>query len=376
MINTFSQKYLSLLKEHKEQQWENYFENGSYDLGLIDKKIYNLALEYKDMMNSDDNESQQAKKIILRDLVDKNKEVSDLRNYIDSLDNYAASLAKNLPKGSYQYKLALAKLMKPDVLELMKKRNKHAQKLKFDSYPDLVLALADTNICKIKGVLQEFLDINLREAQSIIAKYGLNLETWFSDLDKLGITHTQYDSVALTRDFFKMLGYSEIPKELNIHYIIGGFSGFTTEITPDDIRIALGPISSLNHIRTLFHELGHAVNYLSNKKQGLFRILTPDKDEPVAVYYEYMASHKLLNSEDEIKVKELLTLEYTRCAISALFEFELWENPETAEDLFLEHYQKLGLRIIDPAIWAYDSFRSIDPVYIHNYVLGAIKWLY
>lgn len=62
---------------------------------------------------------------------------------------------------------------------------------------------------------------------------------------------------------------------------------------------------------------------------------------------------------------------YVRCAISALFEFDLWEEPGKAEELFVTHYGKLGLPINEPEIWALDSFRSIDPVYIHDYVIGA-----
>lgn len=69
---------------------------------------------------------------------------------------------------------------------------------------------------------------------------------------------------------------------------------------------------------------------------------------------------------------DIQLLEYTRCAISSLFEFELWENPENAESLYIKHYSKLGFKINNGSMWAIDSFRSIDPVYIHNYVIGNI----
>ncbi|MDD2482308.1 MAG: hypothetical protein WCY24_05300 [Lutispora sp.] len=56
-------------------------------------------------------------------------------------------------------------------------------------------------------------------------------------------------------------------------------------------------------------------------------------------------------------------------------EFIKWakeyDKLRVAEELFEYHYKKLGAEIMDTSIWASDSFRSIDPVYIHNYVMGA-----
>ena len=31
-----------------------------------------------------------------------------------------------------------------------------------------------------------------------------------------------------------------------------------------------------------------------------------------------------------------------------------------------------GGRVFDPSLWALDSFRSLDPVYIHNYIIGSV----
>jgi len=69
---------------------------------------------------------------------------------------------------------------------------------------------------------------------------------------------------------------------------------------------------------------------------------------------------------------DISLLENVRCAVSFLFELDLWLSQENPEELYLEHYGKLGLAIEDPMVWALDSFRSVDPVYIHNYVLGSI----
>lgn len=160
-------------------------------------------------------------------------------------------------------------------------------------------------------------------------------------------------------------------EKVEIKYVEDGFSGYATELEPNNMRMAVEPIKSLDSLRTLFHELGHVMNYGLNKEEGLFRILPFSLDESMAVIFEYIASVLLLNGEDKIRIQELMTLEYTRCAISAIYEFDLWKHPNRAEKLFEYHYKKLDVEIKDTSIWALDSFRSIDPVYIHNYVMGA-----
>ncbi len=176
----------------------------------------------------------------------------------------------------------------------------------------------------------------------------------------------------------KLLNSSGFPRlmgKVEIKYVEDGFSGYATELEPNNMRMAVEPIKSLDSLRTLFHELGHVMNYGLNKEEGLFRILPFSLDESMAVIFEYIASVLLLNGEDKIRIQELMTLEYTRCAISAIYEFDLWKHPNRAEELFEYHYKKLGVEIKDTSIWALDSFRSIDPVYIHNYVMGGPVWL-
>jgi oligoendopeptidase F len=125
-------------------------------------------------------------------------------------------------------------------------------------------------------------------------------------------------------------------------------------------------------------ELGHAISYYFNKEEGLYKVLPASYDEAMAVVIEYIAPKIILDENIQGKLRDIQVLEYTRCTISSLFEFELWENPKNAENLYIKHYSKLGFKINNPSIWAADSFRSIDPVYIHNYVIGDIlaKQLY
>jgi hypothetical protein len=214
-------------------------------------------------------------------------------------------------------------------------------------------------------------DRNIHKAGEVKRKYNITFENWFDDLAAVSQIDTSYCPDRLIDDLLGMLGFLEVGKQMTIHYITDGFSGYAVEFSRDDIRVAVKPIESLDGLRSLFHEIGHGVFYSLNEESGLFRILPASLNEAMAVVFEYIAAFLLLDGDVREKTYELMTLEYTRCAISALFEFDLWENPHMAEALYERHYSKLGLKISDPSIWSFDSFRSIDPVYIHNYVVGA-----
>lgn len=215
------------------------------------------------------------------------------------------------------------------------------------------------------------MDENLNKARKIIKKYNITLENWFEDLDKISKIDSSYNLNVLIEELLDKLGFIEVKDKIKIEYRQEGFSGFAAELSPNDIRIVVEPIESLDGLRTLFHELGHAILYSLNREEGLFRILLASIDEAMAVAFEYIAPVILFDSYNIEKIYELMILEYTRCAISALLEFDLWQDLNKAEELYVRHYNKLGLEVNDSGIWTYDSFRSIDPVYIHNYVVGA-----
>ncbi|MHB8108123.1 MAG: hypothetical protein ACYDH4_11960, partial [Candidatus Cryosericum sp.] len=68
--------------------------------------------------------------------------------------------------------------------------------------------------------------------------------------------------------------------------------------------------------------------------------------------------------------RDIQLLEAVRCAISARFELDLWNSPDTAPQLYTKWYGQLVKESFDPALWALDSFRSIDPMSVFSYVIG------
>jgi hypothetical protein len=141
---------------------------------------------------------------------------------------------------------------------------------------------------------------------------------------------------------------------------------------PDDIRILVRPVRSLNRWLTLFHELGHAMAHALNAGPGIYKTWTAAYDEAMAMLTEYIALSVPSSGINREQAGELLLLEGMECALSALFEFALWQDPASAERLYVEHYEQAGVRVVSPDLWAADSFRSLDPVYKQNFVLGIL----
>ena len=216
------------------------------------------------------------------------------------------------------------------------------------------------------------MDNNLPKARKIINKYNIKWETWFSDLNRISTTNNRYNPLELVDNLLKKLGFDKFKEKIQINFMDKGYAGCAAEVSPSDIRVIVEPINSLNNISTLFHEIGHAIIYSLNLEEGLYKIIPPSYDEAMAVVMEHIAPVILLDESDREKAFEIMTLEYTRCAISALYEFELIESLDKAEELYIKHYSNLGFEIRYPSMWASDTFRSIDPVYIHNYVIGAM----
>jgi len=372
MVEEFESIYMKKYWNIQMYQWCNYFEGGNYNLSEIDNEIFNMVKIFKKIIKPTDRKSKIACLLMERDLVDKNAMTAILRNYIDNQDNYNQDISSEVKKNRYDYKSALSLMMKNDVLKLMNIRNKLAQEAGFSSYPELVLVTEEIDKDKLISLLNKYIEDNLPKALELIKKYDIKWESWFLDLSRISLTINECQPIELINRLLEILGLDNLKEKIKINYIEQGFSGVASEVSLGDIRIVVEPIHSLSNLRVLFHEIGHAISYYFNNEKGLYKILPSSYDEAMAVVIEHIAPKLLLNNLDQEKLAEIEVLEYTRCAISALYEFELWGNPDHAENLYIKHYSKLGFKINNPSIWASDTFRSIDPVYIHNYVIGAV----
>lgn len=347
--------YIDLNYMLNKLQWENYIDNKKHNLNNVCEKIF----EYIDSMLK--NKEIILSKRYIREWIDKSCEVSTLKNKLDDFDNYINEVRI--------IKEDLADKICPDVISLMKLRNTKSIEIGYKNYQDAILKSDNMTYEELKNWLDDFINKNMQNAIQIINKYNVKWNSWFSDLDKINDENIKYiDSYELIFKFAEKMDMLEVIENVKIYY--GNSICFATKIAPDDIRISVGDIKSLNDIRTLFHEFGHAILYYYSN-DSYFQI-TQCLDEVFAVIIENLAPTIVLSEDEVSKINEINCLEYARTAVSGLFELELWNNIDLAEKLYSKYYSRFNIEIENPKLWCLDSFRSIDCMYIYNYTLGQI----
>ncbi len=346
-------------------QWENYIENQNHDLNRLCNKIFDCLYDMRK------NKEIIFSKRYIRELIEKSKEVSALRNKLDDFDNYIDK--EKITKEE------LAEKICPDVIKLMKLRDDKSIEMGFSSYIDAILKSDNVTYQMITSLLNDYLDKNLERANQIIEKYNIKWKTWFNDIENIGNSLNKTDNSTASIDAYKILykfaekmDMLEVLDKVKIYY--GNNICFATKVAPDDIRINVSEINSIDDIRTLFHEFGHAILYYYSSKNSddLYFQITPCLDEVFAVIIENIAPIITLSKDEIEKIDEINCLEYTRTGISGLFELELWNNSSLAEKLYTKYYSKLDIEVQNSKLWCLDSFRSIDCMYIYNYTLGQI----
>jgi len=186
------------------------------------------------------------------------------------------------------------------------------------------------------------------------------------------------------------LGLSDMPEQLEIVIRDQPYAaGVAFDLSQGDSRRA-GILIRPKGVRAFFtaaHELGHALLYLCRSNphsplpawldEGYAHFIEDDEplirlalqplcpDETIA---EWLAVHRRLQR-----------IEHNRILASILTEDALWSSSDLADNEAIAmvadqcrgfYRQYLGTTYADPLAWALDSFRTIDPVYIHAYALG------
>ena len=367
-ITNFENKLLNVIKEQRLLQWENYACDKNHDLNKVNKKIYNLITEksYEDIFN--DRKKEIYDRLYTKYIIENELNIARLRNKLDNRSNYNSNLDKN----HSNYKVKLAKQMRDDVVQLIKLRNKKAKNMGFTSYPDLIFYTEELNRDSVKNQIENYLNKNIEKASSLINKYNLTWQNWFDRLRSIGTfksnNYQTYIDCLLSR-----LGFDSLKESIEFYFKEQPISGIAFGISiPDDIKILLKPVTSLMKSKVLFHECGHGINYASNKEKGLYTLYTTSCDEIIATVFETIGIKICMNKKERQITEEIKFLESIRCSISHLFEMELWGNTDRAENLFREYQQILPMKPENKSLWTLDTFRYIDPVYNHNYVLGEL----
>jgi hypothetical protein len=371
-IEELESRYMELFWAQRRSQWENYVDEAHHDLCAYDEQIFELLSPYQGALEGHTRWKKVLNAIISRACVDSHPQVAPLRNRLDDRDNYAYDIESIDKRGHIRFRQLLSGRMREDVLQLMRQRQCLARRLGYGSYPELVLWSEDSDLEAVRALLSGHIKRSLPVAAALAKGYGVKWSSWTEDLASVGYHSTPPDPARLVAVVLQRLGLDRLNTVISIvakEQAIWGYAGILS--VPDDIRILVKPITDLGQELTLYHELGHAIAHALNREAGIFTTWTSSHDEAMAVVMERIAALIVLDDVQRDAAQELWLLDDTRCATSALFELDLWDQPDSADELYLHYYGAWDIGAPPAGVWAADSFRSVDPVYIQHYVLAA-----
>lgn len=286
----------------------------------------------------------------------------------------------------------LAERLERRVRELLKRRNSRARSLGFASYVDLSLELDGLSRAEMESLFARVDEMTRRPYERFVASYS-NLEPWdvshaldFSNLvsderfrqsDMLGRLETYRQRIGVPDRLPIRIEFTEVP--------FGGLTNFIK--IPDDIRILMNAADNHSYYVTLFHEYGHAIHNASIRQPSF--ILQKESgpySESMAQVSAYFASHpRWLSETAGVDGAEFSRFAQTRLAnwilrlrqllATASFEYSAYANPDADLDAALAEFEARYLLVrphAEQTRWAADSFYSIYPIYLHNYVYADV----
>lgn len=315
----------------------------------------------------------------------------------------------------------IGEMVKDDLLQLVRLRNKAAKQLGFDNYYDMSMTFAEQDPKEILDIFDKlyeeseksFIAIKKDLDEKLAARYGITpkelmpyhyLDRFFQeaqnienvDLDK----YIKDKSVEkIVDNFYKGLGL-DLGEMLARSDLYGRDKKYQHAYCIDmnkegDVRTMTSLQNNSSWLETLLHECGHGSYslYIDRKLPWILReeahIFTT---EAIAEMMESVCTNpEWLQKTLEIPEEEVKKWEHTLrtqrkmrllifcrwCEVMLHFEHELYANPD--QDLnklwydYVEKYQHLQ-RIPgrDKADWAAKIHLASVPCYYHNYMLGEL----
>ncbi|MFQ6617672.1 MAG: M2 family metallopeptidase [Fidelibacterota bacterium] len=315
----------------------------------------------------------------------------------------------------------IGEVVAPDLLELVKMRNRAARDLGFDNYYVMMLTLREQDenelinlFSKLKEVTEDPYRRLKGELDSILAeRYEISreeLRPWhyedpffqeapaISEVD-LNNYYRGKDILNLSDQFFEGMGLpvTEILNRSDLYEKEGKDQhAYCTDIDREgDVRILANIKDDERWMGTMLHELGHGVYDLNIQRELPFLLRAPAHiftTEAVALFFGrlsknagWMMDNLSITGDTKAEIEKatgktlkLEQLIFSRwCQVMVNFERALYKNPD--QDLnqlwwdLVEEYQFVKRpEGRDKPDWASKIHITSVPVYYHNYMLGEI----
>lgn len=346
----------------------------------------------------------------LQTRIDRYHSVYELRNRLESRRGYLHGLPSR-PKTDIrnesdrakrrkvtEYYTLLGENMERDVIRLIKLHNKKAREEGFKNYPEYMFKVNEVDAEKLFKIFDEIINATEGSYNSLVREGRAYLGV--EELDVWDWPYFLEQGISLPREYFpqdKALYYLfEVirsfgvePEELGIEFHILD-QPYTAACTvavdiPTDMRVLMRPGSGLKWYSTFFHEAGHVLLVKFNEENLILQTESPPFHEAMATLFEsILFDRKFLRDYLSIPIAEvdrflensfkLLTYDLRRFIASFIFEYEAYLNPDqdlrALADKVNSKYLKLPPH--NSPLWASDTFRYADPVYIQNYVLAWV----
>lgn len=308
-----------------------------------------------------------------------------------------------------------------DIIQLVKLRNKAAQKLGFDNYHTFSLATTEQDVKELDRIFEELYELTNEpfaklkaDLDSILAaKYDLavtELMPWHYhdpffqetpmvyDLD-LDVYYENKDVKELAAEFYTGIGLpvESVLANSDLYESEGkNPHAFCTDIDREgDVRVLCNLKNNEAWMETILHELGHAVYDKYHDPKVPFLLRRPVHaftTEAVAMFFGRLSRNpawmqQMLELSDEQRMEiekvsgkyaQLKQLIFARWdMVMYNFEKQLYANPD--QDLnnlwwqMVEKYQLVKKpQGRDEPDWAAKIHFTIAPCYYHNYMLGEL----
>ncbi len=330
---------------HHKQEWARYIEERDVSLAETERDLYDKAHEEEDSP------------FVRYTRIERHPEVSALKDKLDTLEG--------LPKDSL---LTLARAMRPVVEKLMQLRTHLSQREGADDYPDFILALSGINEGTARELLEDVKVTHIDDALDIVREENIAWESYFDDLRRIEPFDEALDAEDVLRKVENALK-TDLASRLTLHISSAGIAGFARTFSDASVHVHARPLENPAALKTFLHELSHALLYIERASDSQDDFLIPQIDEMAATVIEHCLIQIICTQTEPDAIEKVNALEYSRLALSALFELDLWDRVSAPEAAFAGRYGEL-MPIEHPDYWTLDSFRSLDPFMVQYYAIG------